>query len=274
MLHTMSRATRALGVATVSIGLATMGLVIASSGPASAQSTPPALDHFLCYQSRYSGPKAPPRIVLRNVIQPSFVPSIGAANLHCNPANKLVGKALFRVKNPLGHLLCYQLVSKFTPVHVLLTTQFGQALMFTGSTPSRLCLPTWKSNIGPPNQPVSQPPKLDHFTCYPVSKIAGVPYFKIPASVRAEDEFSAPKYTALKLGTANQLCVPTTKILPTGLVYKPQAANDLSLVCFPTSPTPFWKLIYDQNQFGESIVSPTTANEEFCVPSTVSNQGP
>ncbi|HLK45756.1 MAG TPA: hypothetical protein VKT18_07190, partial [Acidimicrobiales bacterium] len=247
------------------------------TGTASASSSPsstPTLDHFLCYTSRYSGPKAPPGIMLKNVIQPGpFTPAIGAANTHCNPANKLVGTVAYKVRNPLGHLLCFAIASRFSPVIVSLKNQFGTAVMKTTTTPTKLCLPTWKDNLGPPNEPVNQPPNLDHLTCYPVTAVPGAYAFHVPA-IRVEDEFSAPKYVSVKLGVANLVCVPTTKILPTGLTYPPQSANDLSLVCFPSSPTPLWKLIYDQNQFGESVVAPTTTNESFCVPSQLSNQGP
>jgi len=89
---------------------------------------------------------------------------------------------------------------------------------------------------------------------------------------KAEDEFSAPKYIPLKMGLANLLCVPTTKIVA-GVVYKPQSANDLSLVCFPTTKTPIWKQVFDENQFGEGRIFPLVTNEEFCVPSTLSVQG-
>jgi hypothetical protein len=74
------------------------------------------------------------------------------------------------------------------------------------------------------------------------------------------------------MGVANLLCVPTTKIVA-GVVSAPQGPNDLSLTCFPTQPTPIWKLVFDQDQFGEARVFPLVDNEEFCVPSTVSVQG-
>ena len=116
------------------------------------------------------------------------------------------------------------------------------------------------------------PPGLDHFTCYPL-KVLASSYGFSPGVPKAEDEFNAPKYAALRLSKANLLCVPTTKIVA-GVVFSPQTPNDLSLVCFPTQPTPIWKLVFDENQFGEARVFPFVDNEQFCVPSTLSVQGP
>jgi hypothetical protein len=273
MSHTLTRATRRVAVVAGTLALAASGLLVAAQGPASAQSTV-TLDHFLCYRSTYNGPKAPPGIRLVNLIQPSgFVPTFGAADYHCNPANKSIPGALFKAKNPLAHLLCYRIASPFKPVVVTLKNQFGTSVMKTGTTPLQLCLPTWKSNIAPPGMTPNQPPGLDHLTCYAITPLSATSYGFHTANVKAEDEFSAPKYVALKLSQANQVCVPTVKILPSGFVYKTQGADDPSLVCFPTSPTPIWKVVYDQNQFGTSTVVPTKVHEEFCAPSTVSNQG-
>jgi hypothetical protein len=276
MSKTLTRTGQRLGAAMGVLALVAGGLLMGSGGNVSAGTTPPPLDHFLCYQARVAGPKAPPGVQLVNAIQPKpFTPAFGAANAHCNPANKSVPAGVFKVKNPLAHLLCYQIVSQFTPVTVLVTNQFGKAIMKTGPTPTKFCLPSWKDRVGPPGLPanLNQPPNLDHFTCYPLTAVAGAYGFRPPPVVKAEDEFSAPKYTALKLAHANLLCVPTVKILPTGLIYKTQAANDLSLVCFPSSPTPFWKLVYDQNQFGSFSVYPNTEKEALCLPSTLSVQG-
>jgi hypothetical protein len=232
------------------------------------------LDHFLCYASRVVGPKAPPGILLQNVIQPTpFTPTIGVADEHCNPANKSIPGALFTARNPLAHLECYRIASQFAPVLVSLRNQFGTAVMKTGPTPVQLCLPTWKSNIAPPNMTPVQPPGLDHFACYTVIPNSTTSYGFKTANVKAEDEFSAPRYIPLRMQRANLLCVPTTKILPTGVPYPPQGPNDPGLVCFPSTPTPFWKVVYDQNQFGTSTVYPTNTHMEFCVPTAVSNQG-
>lgn len=274
MSTTLRRTARRLGVLAAAAGLAAGAFVIVSSGGTSgASSSAPTLDHFLCYPSKVAGFKGVPgNLQLLNVLQPTpFTPRVGVANVHCNPANKSIPGAIFVAKDPLAHLLCWSIAYKIANQTVLLTNQFGKATMTTGS-PGHLCLPSWKSNIAPPNMPTDAPPGLDHFTCYPLTAIASDYGFKV-TGVKAEDEFSAPKYTALKLGIADSVCVPTTKIV-NGIAYPPQSANDLSLVCFPTSPTPIWKLVYDQNQFGTGPVAPTTKLEGFCAPSNVTVQKP
>jgi len=274
MTHTLTRTTRRAVAAAGVLALAASGILVAVQGTASAQATTVKLDHFLCYQSRYNGPKAPPGIVLSNIIPPGKItPVIGAADYHCNAANKSIPGALFKAQNPLAHLLCYRLAATSRPTIVTLSNQFGRAVMKTGTTPTQLCLPSWKDNIAAPNVPLVQPPGLDHFTCYTITPLSTTSYMFKPANVKAEDEFSAPVYTALRLARANWLCVPTTKILATGNVFPTQGPNDPSLVCFPSTPTPFWKLVFDQNQFGNGVVFPTNVHEEFCTPSQVSVQG-
>jgi len=268
MHHSTLRALRVAVVGAAAACLALTGLVVSTGGAASAGTTPPPLDHFLCYTAPSVGFQPNANLLIKNAIQPAyFPPKILGVGTHCNPANKSVPVALFPAKNPLAHLYCWNIAYAAKPVRVNLSNQFGKAVMTTGPSPSKLCLPSWKSNIGPPNMAVNQPPRLDHFTCYPLVVVAGAYGFRFPSFVKAEDEFNAPNYTALKLGVANQLCVPTFK-MAAGVVYAPQSANDLSLVCYPSSPTPYWKLIWDQNQFGTGRVTPNPRLEEFCVPTT------
>ena len=270
MLHSLRRRAQAVCVGVAAVGLAVAGTLIATSGPASAgaHSVVPPLDHFLCYQAKAVGFQVSPNLLLKNAVQPApFSPKFTGVGTHCNPANKSVPVAVFPARNPLAHLFCWNISFQYRPVRVVIANQFGKAIMDTGVSPSKLCLPSWKSNVGPPNMTPNAPPKLDHFTCYPLTFIKGAYNFKVPSVVKAEDEFSAPKYTALKLGIANQLCVPTTKLVA-GVVFAPQTPGDLSLVCYPTSPTPFWKLVYDENQFGTGRVSPNNLREEFCLPTT------
>jgi hypothetical protein len=279
MSHILSGRVRATILGAMSVCLAAGGLALVSSGTAGAGPNPPPLDHFLCYQARGAGFKIPGTVQVKNQIQPNlFIPKFGTVAAHCNPANKIVPAARFIAKNPLAHLLCWGISATWTPRKVTMHNQFGKGVMLTGASPSSLCLPSWKSNVAPPNMAVNQPPGLDHFTCYPVSFLPGTTStFKPPSVVKAQDEFNAPLYTALKLSNARQLCVPSTKIVTanpaTGpVVYPPMTDVDLSLLCFPTSPTPWWKLVYDQNQFGQGPVGiprPTTATERFCVPTTI-----
>jgi hypothetical protein len=272
MSKPFTRTVQRLGVVACALGFAAGAFVVSSSSTASAGSTPPPLDHFLCYQAKAAGFKVPPNLVLIDALQPNgFAPRVGNVAYHCNPANKEIPGAVFKSKNPLAHLLCWKIASTTSGALVELVNQFGKAVVKVDA-PTGLCLPSWKSNIAPPNMPTSAPPGLDHFTCYALTILASSYGFH-PANVKAEDEFSAPTYEPIKLGVANRLCVPTTKVVA-GVSYPPQTANDLSLVCFPSSQTPIWKLVFDQNQFGTGPVRPMTDLEEFCAPSTVSIQSP
>jgi hypothetical protein len=278
MSLTPTRLTRRVAASVGALALVGGGVLAWSGTQATAGTTIVPLGHFLCYQARVAGPTLPQGLKLITALQPAgFSPIGGPAMVHCNPANKSVPKGVFKTRNPLAHLLCYAIGmptgTAFVPVKVALTNQFGQSAMVANS-PKRLCAPTWKDNLTAVALPINQPPGLDHLTCYPLTPIVGAYGFHPPSLVKAEDEFSAPNYTALKLGRANLLCVPTVKILPTGLQFPPQAATDLSLVCFPTSPTPLWKVIFDQNQFGASTAYPNTTAEKFCLPTQLSVQSP
>ena len=270
----MNHVTRSLrfraGALIASMGIAVSGIALATAAPAIAGSTPAPLDHFLCYHSTESGLKAPSGVTIKNIIQPSlFAPILGAAAVHCNPANKAVPTGLFTAGNPLAHLLCFTASYNYKPVVVNVTNQFGKATLKTTGGPNSLCLPTWKDNVSPPNQTPNQPPKLDHFTCYSVLPYSSGTYgLKAPAATKVLDEFSAPNYVAEKIGTANGLCVPTTKIVKSG-AYTPQSDVDLSLLCFPGASTPIWKAVYDQNQFGTGKIFPSNLREELCLPTTV-----
>ncbi len=266
----IGRARRRLAVVAASTGLVLGGIALATSGPAVAGSSAAPLDHFLCYHATESGLKAPGGVQLKNILQPAlFVPALGAASVHCNPANKSVPLALFTAKNPLAHLLCFNASYTYKPQIVNVANQFGKGKLKVTGGPNSLCLPTWKDNIASPNTTPNQPPGLDHFTCYPVVPYSTSTYgFKAPSSVKVEDEFSAPNYVAEKIATANSLCVPTTKIV-NGVPYAPQATDDLSLLCFPGASTPVWKVVFDQNQFGAAKVYPVNTREELCLPSTV-----
>lgn len=260
-----------VAIAAAAVGLLAGTVVAISDATASASSRPHTapipLDHFLCYQSRAAGISPNANTLLSNALQPTpFAPVwLKSGYWHCNPSNKLVGTTLFKSKNPLGHLFCFGIAYSFKGTTINLENQFGTAVMKVGA-PTQLCLPSWKTTIAPPNAPTPYPPGLDHFTCYPLTAAASSYDFHIPASVKAEDEFSFPKFVALKLGRADRLCVPTTKIVD-GTPYPPATSSDLSLVCFPTSPTPLWKTVYDENQFGTALVAPTTVDEQFCLPS-------
>jgi len=56
-----------------------------------------------------------------------------------------------------------------------------------------------------------------------------------------------------------------------GVTYNPQATGDPSLTCFRVSKTPFKRIVYDQNQFGQGPVVPRLTSY-LCLPSTVAIQ--
>ncbi len=270
------RRARQLGVLAGALALAAGAFVGVASATAKPHPSggPETLGHFLCYQARESGLKPGANVLLENALQPNpFAPKFLGNYWHCNPANKSVPVGVFVAKHPLAHLFCIGIEYSFTGAVVLLTNQFGKAVM-TVSAPKDLCLPSWKSNLGPPGMTPNAPSAvLDHHTCYSVKALASSYGFKIPSFVKAEDEFSYPKYVALHLGIADLLCVPTTKI-NAGVAYPPISSSDPSLVCFPTSATPIWPAVWDQNQFGTAKVFPYTAGEQLCLPSTMSIQKP
>ncbi|HUD69797.1 MAG TPA: hypothetical protein VMQ40_06135 [Acidimicrobiales bacterium] len=268
MVHTISRSARAIGLGAASFGLVVASLAMSQPSSASPKSTP-TLDHFLCYKAVGKGFTVPKGVQLANQLQPTlFTPTFGAVAFHCNPANKSVPRGVFLARHPKAHLLCWAIAyPNFPQTAVSLTNQFGQGDM-TASPPTRLCLPTWKSLTGPPKESTKEPAGLDHFTCYPLTVLPGAYAFHTPAFVKVEDQFSFPKYVAVKIGVANLLCVPTVKVVK-GVVYKIQAATDKSLMCFPEFTTPIKPQVYDLNQFGTGRVFLTKAYERLCLPTVV-----
>ena len=103
------RSVRALAAAVTAIaGLGTRAVVggmTASAAAAGAQT--PAPQHYLCYQAAAkSGFTVPKGIRLINSLSPNgFVPTVGAANVHCNPALKVVPGAQFPNTSPTWHFL-------------------------------------------------------------------------------------------------------------------------------------------------------------------------
>ncbi len=252
-------------------------VVIAAAGVLSAASltgaaTPPPVDHFLCYSAKSvptaAGPsfKVPTGVRLVNQFAPNgIVPRIATVDLHCNPAQKTVSTHVSKITNPNAHLLCWKIVAPTQPARtVQVTNQFGTARLKTGAA-TQVCLPTWKSLTGPPNRPTPAPPRLSHFTCYTVSYIPGAGTFKVPASVQVKDQFAGAQVN-VKVGNPVLLCLPTTKILPTGKAFN--AVNTIAhLLCFTVSPTPIKNPVFDQNQFGTGKVQ-IQHTTFLCLPST------
>jgi hypothetical protein len=252
-----------------------VGVIVAaglvSAAALTAAATAPPVDHFLCYSAKAvptaAGPsfKVPAGVRLVNQFAPNgIVPRATAVDLHCNPAQKTVGAKVFKITNPAGHLLCWKIVAPTQPARtVQVTNQFGSAKLKTGAA-TQLCLPTWKSLTGPPQTPTPAPPRLSHFTCYAVSYIPGAGTFKPPAVVQVKDQFSA-KPVSTKVGNPVLLCLPTTKILPTGKSFAP-ANTAAHLLCFTVGTTPVKSPVFDKNQFGTGSVQIQRTNF-LCLPS-------
>jgi hypothetical protein len=266
------RSMRALAAAlTAMAGLGTGALVggLSVSTPSAGAATP-APQHYLCYQAAAkSGFKVPKGIRLINSLAPNgFVPTIGTANVHCNPALKVVPGAEFPITSPTWHFLGWAITAKQPTATVTATNQFGTATLVTKS-PTELLVPSWKSLTGLPNQTPTAPPGEDHYTCYPVSYVAGASRFSPPSPVMVQDEFGGSRLTTVKVGNPKALCVPTEKILPTGLTFPINNPN-LNYVCFKVSKTPIISPVFDENQFGQGKIT-ITATQKLCVPTTLAN---
>jgi hypothetical protein len=251
-----------IAVATIAAGTMA-GIAVASSPRPPA--APPPVDHQLCYTASASGFTIPTPVTLKNQFSPNgFVPTIGGLAFHCNPVQKTVPSGqVFPITNPNAHLACFRIAvtsTQPTPT-VRVTNQFGSAILVP-SQPNLLCLPSWKSLTGPPNMTVNQPPGLNHFTCYPVKVQSGA---YTPPPVMLQDEFASTPVPAQVNPVPAELCLPTEKIV--NGVDNPIINAATHLLCFPVSQTPIVPQVWDQNQFGTSVVQ-IGRTTWLCVPST------
>ncbi|HXW38497.1 MAG TPA: hypothetical protein VEJ44_02285 [Acidimicrobiales bacterium] len=252
---------------------ASMGGAVLVSGlaatSASAQSETP--QHYLCYKaSAKKGFVVPPGITLINAFTSAkgFTPTVGAANVHCNPAVKVVPTGEYQITNSTWHFLGFKITASQPSVTVPVNNQFGSAQLVT-SSPNELLVPSWKSLTGPPDESSNTPPGEDHYTCYPVTYATGSPKFEPPASIRVQDEFSPGELTSVTVTKLVNLCAPTEKILPSGA--KSTVSNpSLFYTCFTVSKTPIITPVYDENQFGTGTVT-VKSTDWLCLPSTIGN---
>ena len=261
-------------------GLVVLGgccLAVVIVAGASARTTAVPVDHQLCYSAvgKFNVPKG---VRLIDQFSPNgFVPSISStAVLHCNPVIKTVKTAagqtqIFRVTNPAAHLACFPIASQTaqvaTPI-VQVTNQFGNAIL-QPKQPNLLCVPSWKSLTGPPKKAVNTPPKLNHFTCYPVTLLQGG--YKVPGAIALRDEFSSKPVRVQVNPVPQELCLPTEKIVPNatggGTKTYPIINPALHLLCFGGIKTPHKTPVWDENQFGTSKMI-IRATKWLCLPST------
>jgi hypothetical protein len=270
-----------LGKSAWKVGIGVLGTLCLAAGIATAAGSSSAgttktyhVDHQLCYTGvgKFKIPHTAtgaPLVVLKNQFSPNgFTPIIqpGLA-LHCNPVAKTVlgGTApkTYKITNPAAHLACLPLKpTQQQPTYkVQVTNQFGSATLVT-QQPNLLCLPSWKSLTGPPMKKLKTPPGLSHFTCYPVDMTGGG--YKPPA-VLLRDEFNPKPVAAQVSPVPQELCVPTEKIVGKR-IYKILDPVP-HLLCFTVTPTRIKPRVWDENQFGTSVVK-IRATKWLCVPST------
>ncbi len=272
----MSRSRRSpvakVALAMCLVALTVGGTLLAIGGSSGAASSSAVVDHQLCYTATATGFKIPPNVVLEDQFATKgFAAKVGPLVKNCNPVQKTVdlpaGPKVTRITNPNAHLACFKITAPTQPTKtVVVTNQFGSGTLSVGQ-PQILCLPTWKSLTGPPQEPVDQPPYLSHFTCYSVTYVAGTPQYKVPGPVSLRDEFTPATVgpTPVKVGAPKLLCLPTTKIVD-GTTYKLVNAK-WHLLCFSVSKTPIRTPVFDLNQFGKATVNITKTNL-LCLPST------
>jgi len=227
---------------------------------------PPPVDHHLCYIARgkYTIPAG---VELFNQFSPrGFKPRIGAVAFHCNPVVKTppAGKS-FPITNPAAHLACLHMAAPVQPVRrVIVTNQFGTAELVPGQ-PNLFCLPAWKGLTGPPNHPAPQPPGLSHFTCYPVKLAPGTSPYNPPQGLTLQDQFAAKPIPVHVARVPSELCLPTKKVIGTAVT--PIVNFAAHLLCFAVTRTPHAGRVWDQNQFGTSVIS-IGLTRWLCLPSS------
>ena len=248
--------------------------VTASASTAPSSVSAANVGHFLCYSAAPSTGSflhTPSQAKLIDRWHTAaYVVKVRPSTTLCNPATKYLHALSFTSPNPNAHLVCNAIQPNATSPtrYTAVSNQFGLSIKLQISTPLTLCLPTWKSLTATPQTTQPQPPGLDHYTCYKANyPPAGGPMFHVPSYVAATDEFSPTSRTQLRLGPPSQLCVPTTKILPT-VSYKVHSLSDPSLLCFTSGATPTMPKVFAKDQFGTGalLIQATTL---FCVPSKV-----
>ena len=150
---------------------------------------------------------------------------------------------------------------------VLVTNQFGSATLYLRQ-PNLLCLPSWKSMTGPPKLKPTTPPGLNHFTLLPgEGHDWGI---QDPAGGAAEGPVRAGRRFRCRSTRCRKSSVcPTTKIVKTATGTKTYPIIDpkTHLLCFAGVKTPIKPKVYDENQFGTSVVHIRIA-KWLCLPST------
>ncbi len=278
-----------LGKAAWKVALAALGglclaaVITSAAAGRTSRAMTYQVDHQLCYSAagKFKIPKtasgAPAVHLYNQFSQDGFAPTIQPGLvLHCNPVMKVIhpatGQQTFKITNPAAHLGCLPLTAGTQATReVVVTNQFGSATLFA-SQPNLLCLPSWKSLTGPPAKSPTTPPGLSHFTCYP-ARLAYGSY--APPPVQLKDEFSTKLVAAQVNPVPQELCIPTKKVVQTASGTKTYPVTDpaTQLLCFNVTKTPIKPKVWDENQFGTSVVN-IRATRWLCVPSTMTAPPP
>lgn len=215
---------------------------------------PAGISHFTCYPvTELPGLgvyKPPPGLLLRDQFAAKPVPVRVSAipSELCLPTAKKVGKKVFKIVNPVPHLLCFPVTQTPRKPRVFDKNQFGTAQLAIGAT-KVLCLPSRKTIIP------------DHHLCYLAEG-----QYKIPPGIRLINQFS-PRGFQPTIGGAAIHCNPVVKtVLPAGPTV-PIGNPAAHLLCFrmaaPKQPTP---TVLVSNQFGSGTLIPGQPNL-LCLPS-------
>jgi hypothetical protein len=121
-----------------------------SGPPRMKPAQPPGLSHFTCYQVKLASKAGfhPPPIKLRDEFAPrpvSVQVSPVPAEL-CLPTEKILPGQVFKIVNPVTHLLCFPVTPTPTRPRVFAQNQFGTAVVTIRHT-SMLCVPSVKRII-------------------------------------------------------------------------------------------------------------------------------
>ena len=188
--------------------------------------------------------------------------------VHCNPVEKILPTGqVFPITNPNAHLACFNIKppsTQPTPT-VQVTNQFGTGTLIPGQ-PNLLCVPSWKSLTGPPGKKPAHAAQAQPLHLLPGA--AGPWHAAVqPAAGHAQGRVRTKgAVNATVNPVPTELCLPTEKILASGKVF-PIINPAMHLLCFPVTKTPIIPKVWDENQFGTSVVH-IQATNWLCVPST------
>ena len=193
-------------------------------------------------------------VELSDVFDPKgFIPKIGKAVLRRSATGVreiLPSGMAFPVTDPAGHLACFTIKAAREKLPaVTIKNQFGHATLRIGQ-PKLLCLPTWQGQRKPPKPRSVQPPGLDHFTCYPVTKALGK--YRVPR-VGLKDAFARKAVHPHVKAVPDMLCATTLEIV--GMRFSKVFHPGAYLTCFPLGKTPVKRKVFGLNQLGRAVVA-------------------